>query len=792
MNMITIPVIALRSMTVLPDMVIHFDISRKISIKAVEAAMENDEKVLLLTQTDSAVKSPTAKDLYMTGTIASVKRVIRMPNKLVRVQVEGLKKAVAADINTEGDYIYADVQECSTFIEETDKVSDKAIVIGMNELLRQYAAANPRCNKEMLNHWLAIDNARELMSSVICDFPMEYTDRQKFLEMNNILDMYEYIAGILIELTQAYSIKEEISGKVRAKVDENQREYILKEQLEILNKELGQDEYSETNELEEKIDKLNASDEVKDKLHKEVKRLKNLSKGSSEVNVERTYIENCLELPWNNMSEDNNDIINARKVLDNDHYGMKDIKDRIIEALAVRNITSNTDAPILCLAGPPGTGKTSIARSVAAALNKEYVRICLGGVKDEAEIRGHRKTYVGAMPGRIIEGLKKAGTANPLMLLDEIDKVSNDYKSDTASALLEVLDSEQNSHFTDHYIEMPVDLSKVLFIATANDLSTLSRPLLDRMEIIEVSGYSVNEKLHIAYGIFMIGFYILGGIEGNSVLMEIQAFLFVMFVLCQFVYNQVSRLYEVFVFNEGKSEFPARRIMGINVLIMIVFGLLLVFGMLIFYHGRYGNIFSMIGMALLAIIKWILKLLLMLRGDDDTVMDDYIEETTTSPEPVEDEMDVMVNNAAGNALMEVVAIFLIIGVIILIIVTIVRYASRFRKSLDNDKDEVEYINNDEEKEYKVKKSVKVKDTKDKANIRYRKLYKKYAKSKKVVTKSKLAGAKVDSHMMPEEITSKLITDDEAKARRITDDYEKARYSNGEVSEEDISFLKNFK
>lgn len=498
MNMITIPVIALRSMTVLPDMVIHFDISRKISIKAVEAAMENDEKVLLLTQTDSAVKSPTAKDLYMTGTIASIKQVIRMPNKLVRVQVEGLKKAVVADINTEGDYIYADVQECSTFIEETDKVSDKAIVIGMNELLRQYAAANPRCNKEMLNHWLAIDNARELMSSVICDFPMEYTDRQKFLEMNNILDMYEYIARILIELTGAYRIKEEISGKVRAKVDDNQREYILKEQLEILNKELGQDEYSETNELEEKIDKLNASDEVKDKLHKEVKRLKNLSKGSSEVNVERTYIENCLELPWNNMSEDNNDIINARKVLDNDHYGMKDIKDRIIEALAVRNIISNTEAPILCLVGPPGTGKTSIARSVAAALNKEYVRICLGGVRDEAEIRGHRKTYVGAMPGRIIEGLKKAGTANPLMLLDEIDKVSNDYKSDTASALLEVLDSEQNSHFTDHYIEMPVDLSKVLFIATANDLSTLSRPLLDRMEIIEVSGYSVNEKLHIA------------------------------------------------------------------------------------------------------------------------------------------------------------------------------------------------------------------------------------------------------------------------------------------------------
>lgn len=498
MNMITLPVIALRSMTVLPDMVIHFDISRKKSIQAVEEALASDEKVLLLTQKDAQVESPLPEDIYKTGTVAAIKQVIKLPNKLVRVQVEGLHKAHAVEITDTKKYIMAVAEVKDSYIDEPDEVTNRAIILGMRELLRQYGAANSRSNKEMLKYWLELNDARELMLKVCADFPMEYTDRQTLLEMDDIIDIYEYIARMLIELTNAYKIKEELAVKVKSKVDNNQREYIIREQLNVLNQELGQDEYSETEEFDKQIEELNADEEVKEKLHKEVKRLKSLSKGSSEVNVERTYIENCIALPWNEKSKDNNDIINARKVLDEGHYGMKEVKDRIIESLAVRNITSKSEASIICLVGPPGTGKTSIAHSVAEALNKRYIRVCLGGVRDEAEIRGHRKTYVGAMPGRIIEGLKQAKTSNPLMLLDEIDKISSDYRSDTASALLEVLDSEQNSHFVDHYIELPVDLSDVLFIATANDLSTVSRPLLDRMEIIEVPGYTVNEKIHIA------------------------------------------------------------------------------------------------------------------------------------------------------------------------------------------------------------------------------------------------------------------------------------------------------
>ena len=498
MNMITLPVIALKSMTVLPDMVIHFDISRKKSIQAVEDAMAADEKVLLLTQKDASIENPEPDDMYKTGTIAVIKQVIKLPNKLIRVQVEGIHKAHAVEVADSKQCMRAVADIEDNYINEPDDVTGRAIILGMRELIRQYGAANSRSNKEILKYWLGLDDARELILKVCADFPMEYTDRQTLLEMDDILDMYEYIARMLIELTNAYKIKEELALRVKAKVDNNQKEYIIREQLNVLNQELGQDEYSESEEFDEKIEQLDADADIKEKLHKEVKRLKSLAKGSSEVNVERTYIENCLALPWNVKSEDNNDIVNARNVLDANHYGMKEVKDRIIESLAVRNITSRSDAPILCLVGPPGTGKTSIARSVADALNKKYIRVCLGGVRDEAEIRGHRKTYVGAMPGRIIEGLKQAKTSNPLMLLDEIDKISSDYRSDTASALLEVLDSEQNSHFTDHYIELPVDLSDVLFIATANDLSTISRPLLDRMEIIEVPGYTENEKLHIA------------------------------------------------------------------------------------------------------------------------------------------------------------------------------------------------------------------------------------------------------------------------------------------------------
>jgi len=498
MNMITLPVIALRSMTVLPDMVIHFDISRKKSIQAVEEALALDEKVLLLTQKDTQIENPAPGDIYKTGTVAVIKQVIKLPNKLVRIQVEGLNKAYAVEITDSGNCLMAAADIEEMFINKPDEVTNRAIILGMRELIRQYGAANSRSSKEMLKYWLELDDARELLLKICADFPMDYTDRQALLEMDDIIEIYEYIAGMFIELTNAYKIKEELAIKVKEKVDKNQKEYIIREQLNVLNQELGEDQYSESEELDKQIEELDAGDDIKAKLHKEVKRLKSLSKGSSEVNVERTYIENCLALPWNKKSQDNNDIINARAVLDADHYGMKDVKDRIIEYLAVRNITSVSDAPILCLVGPPGTGKTSIARSVAAALNKKYIRVCLGGVRDEAEIRGHRKTYVGAMPGRIIEGLKQAKTSNPLMLLDEIDKISNDYRSDTASALLEVLDGEQNQHFVDHYIELPVDLSDVLFIATANDLSTVSRPLLDRMEIIEVQGYTLNEKMHIA------------------------------------------------------------------------------------------------------------------------------------------------------------------------------------------------------------------------------------------------------------------------------------------------------
>ena len=439
---VDLPVICTRGMIVFPNHEISLDVGRDFSLKAIEKGVnEFDEN------TDF-------EHVYHFGTLCKVKRRIKRDNHgTIKLTVEGQKRVEILNLDEKDGCLFAKTRYLEDI--ESEKTEEIALVRKVSE---QMQSMNK--NLQMFPREVFSNLSQGMSASALADTIGQY---------------------INVEL--------QTKQKILAECDINKRLLLVLGSME---------EEKVINELEEKIDKLNASDEVKDKLHKEVKRLKNLSKGSSEVNVERTYIENCLELPWNNMSEDNNDIINARKVLDNDHYGMKDIKDRIIEALAVRNITSNTDAPILCLAGPPGTGKTSIARSVAAALNKEYVRICLGGVKDEAEIRGHRKTYVGAMPGRIIEGLKKAGTANPLMLLDEIDKVSNDYKSDTASALLEVLDSEQNSHFTDHYIEMPVDLSKVLFIATANDLSTLSRPLLDRMEIIEVSGYSVNEKLHIA------------------------------------------------------------------------------------------------------------------------------------------------------------------------------------------------------------------------------------------------------------------------------------------------------
>ena len=428
------PAIPLRNVTVFPGMVMHFDVSRKKSVRAVEAAMSADELIYLVTQMDSQVSEPGMEDLYKVGTIAKIKQIIRMPGKILRVQVEGLRKAAVNSFEEASGMMIADVSVMPGF-EKPDKMVSRAIIVGMRELLTQYAHVNPKFAKDTVKRWLSYNDAEKLMMEFAQEFMMDFDKRQQFLEAE---------------------------------------------------------------EYEADVEKLDSPQYVKDKLKREIKRLKSLAGNNAEANVERTYIETCLELPWNVSTEDNKDIDNAAKVLDSDHYGMKDIKERILESLAVRNITGSGKAPVICLAGPPGTGKTSIARSVAKALGKEYVRICLGGVRDEAEIRGHRKTYIGAMPGRIIEGLKNAGVNNPLMLLDEIDKISSDYKGDTSAALLEVLDSEQNVNFVDHYIEMPVDLSNVLFIATANDLSNISRPLLDRMEIIEVGSYTANEKFHIA------------------------------------------------------------------------------------------------------------------------------------------------------------------------------------------------------------------------------------------------------------------------------------------------------
>ena len=498
MNRITLPVIALRSMTVLPNMVIHFDISRKKSINATKTAMKNDQRVFLVAQKDSEVSEPSQEDVFEVGTVARITQVVKLPNKILRVVVEGIKRGTIDEYNDNADMITAKIRPDDNDMEISESLMEKAILTGLRELIRQYGVSGPRMSKDILKQWLEIKSAKKLLERFVIDFPMDYLERQHFLEIDDCEEMYEYAAKILIEEINVCRLKEELSKKVQSRVDEHQKEYVLREQLKVLTEELDGEAGNEIDEYAKQIEELNADEEIKTKLNKSLKRLKSLQAGSSEASVERTYIETLLQLPWNNMSEDNNDIMNAQKVLDEDHYGMKDIKERIIETLAVRNITKKQTAPVICLVGPPGTGKTSIAKSIARALNKEYIRICLGGVRDEAEIRGHRKTYVGAMPGRIIDGLIKAKVNNPLILLDEIDKISSDYKGDTSSALLEVLDGEQNANFIDHYVEVPVDLSNALFIATANDLSTLSRPLIDRMEIIEVGSYTETEKLHIA------------------------------------------------------------------------------------------------------------------------------------------------------------------------------------------------------------------------------------------------------------------------------------------------------
>ena len=501
-TVIHLPAVALRGMTILPGMVAHFDISRDRSIHAIEEAMVGDQKIFLITQQDASVEEPARDDLYQIGVIAEVKQVIKMPNEIVRVLVEGLERGELASFLSQEKYLMAEVilfDEKTAEEEELMPEAKEAMLRCIRETVLKYQKANGHMSKEFLRQVEEQQDVGTLMQQVAYNLPLYYTQKQKILEAVDLTSQYETLMAILLNEVEVISLKNEFQAKVKERGDKNQKEYLLREQMKLIREELGEDNtQSDAEHFLEEVKKLKADKTVKERIKKEIERFKNIASSSSESAVSRGYIETLLELPWNKASKDNKDLANAEKILDEDHYGLEKVKERMLEFLAVRNLTHKGESPIICLVGPPGTGKTSIARSVAKALNKKYVRICLGGVRDEAEIRGHRKTYVGAMPGRIINGLKSAGVKNPLMLLDEIDKVSSDYKGDTSSALLEVLDNEQNSHFRDHYVELPVDLSEVLFIATANSVQTIPRPLLDRMELIEVSSYTENEKAHIA------------------------------------------------------------------------------------------------------------------------------------------------------------------------------------------------------------------------------------------------------------------------------------------------------
>ena len=492
------PAVALRGLTILPGMIAHFDVSRERSLRAVEEAMEQDQKIYLVTQRNVDSEDPTQEDLYQMGIVADIKQVVRLQNDVVRILVDGISRAALLGFTGNEKYLEAEICYCDSNADSLPEDLREAMLLGVREAFHRYAAVIGKISKELIRQIDQYEDLEKLIDYVTNNLPVSYELKQQVLEAEDINDRYQVIVSLLLSQVEVISIKNELQKKVKVRVDKHQKEYVLREQLGVIREELGENADSEADEYEKKLSELDAPDYVKEKTKKEIKRFRNMSSSSSESTVERGYIETVLELPWNKMSVDNKDLDHAAQVLDDDHYGLKDVKERILEFLAVRNLTSKGESPIICLVGPPGTGKTSIARSIASALEKKYVRISLGGVRDEAEIRGHRKTYIGAMPGRIVNGLRQAGVSNPLMLLDEIDKVSSDYKGDTSAALLEVLDSEQNCRFRDHYIEMPVDLSEVLFIATANEVSGIPKPLLDRMELIEVSSYTENEKFHIA------------------------------------------------------------------------------------------------------------------------------------------------------------------------------------------------------------------------------------------------------------------------------------------------------
>lgn len=484
----------------MPEMIVHFDVSRERSIAAIQQAMVEEQEIFLVAQKSIETENPGQDDVYETGTVASVKQLIKLSKKVVRVLVEGKNRAVLKKIEETDPYLRAEVEVLEEQeITIPDDLNAEAMMRGLKEIITEYAAKNGKISKESVAEILDITDLKRLVNEVAANIPLKYKDQQELLEELDFWSRYEKLSLKLVNEMQIMEIKEELQRKVKNKVDKHQKEYLLREQLKVIREELGEDTtFSDADEFEEACSKLDAPEEVKEKLHKEIGRFKNTIGSQAENGVIRTYIETILEMPWNKRAEDNTDINYAKEVLEADHYGLEQVKERILEFLAVRTLTQKGESPILCLVGPPGTGKTSIAKSLARSLKKPFVRISLGGVRDEAEIRGHRKTYVGAMPGRIANGIRTAGVKNPVLLLDEIDKVSTDYKGDTFSALLEVLDSEQNSKFRDHYLEVPLDLSEVTFITTANTLQTIPRPLLDRMEIIEITSYTENEKLHIA------------------------------------------------------------------------------------------------------------------------------------------------------------------------------------------------------------------------------------------------------------------------------------------------------
>lgn len=496
----SLPMVALRGMTIMPEMVVHFDVSREKSIAAIQEAMAGDQKIFLVAQRSIETDEPTQEDVYEVGTVGTIKQIMKLPKHIVRVLVSGETRGILKQLQQDTPYLRAEVE----VIDESDPViqddlNGEAMARSLKDTFLDYAARNGKMSKEAVAEILEIKSLKKLVDEIAANTPFYYVDQQEILGKVDFWERYETLAFKLVNEVQIMDIKDELQQKVKERVDKHQKEYILREQLKLIREELGDDStLSDAEEFEKAAKNLKAPKEVNEKLKKEISRFKSSLNSPAESGVIRTYIETLLEMPWDKAGKDNQDIKYAEEVLEADHYGLEQVKERILEFLAVRSLTKKGESPILCLVGPPGTGKTSIARSLAKALKKPYVRISLGGVRDEAEIRGHRKTYVGAMPGRIANGIRQAGVKNPLMLLDEIDKVSTDYKGDTFSALLEVLDSEQNYKFRDHYLEVPLDLSEVLFIATANSLQTIPRPLLDRMEVIEVTSYTENEKLHIA------------------------------------------------------------------------------------------------------------------------------------------------------------------------------------------------------------------------------------------------------------------------------------------------------